>query len=383
MTVFKHFLSGIASLLCLTMVAGLIYLMVYEVHPEQTRVESKEVGTLVLSDQISNQTTNLQINILNNYLSENSIIKKIYRIEKGQPVPAPAEERRGSVAATEAEKINTLIDYSNQIGLSNNQSFVFNTGANFYPGSQINYYCDETILAICWQEVINGSVCTFTEVKVGDASQLRRKLAGDSYGSGRLMYLSELYNQSNAVVAMNADFYSFRNLGVTCFEGQIRRTEETLDLMFIDSNGDFLFLPRKLGKTTEDYQQYVDEHGVDFSLAFGPILIENGELKELGAYPIGETTTRYSRACICQVDSLHYLYCQVGHYAGYHVATIQEMGQIISSKNVKQAYELDGGQTGEVVMNGNIINHIDFGSERTVSDMIYFATALPNSNEGE
>ena len=47
------------------------------------------------------------------------------------------------------------------------------------------------------------------------------------------------------------------------------------------------------------------------------------------------------------------------------------------SKGVYQAYNLDGGQTGEVVSNGKTFNWVDFGYERPVSDIIYFATALP------
>ena len=45
---------------------------------------------------------------------------------------------------------------------------------------------------------------------------------------------------------------------------------------------------------------------------------------------------------------------------------------------MQKAYNLDGGQTSEIIMNGEPINHIDFGFERTVSDIIYFATAIPN-----
>ena len=41
------------------------------------------------------------------------------------------------------------------------------------------------------------------------------------------------------------------------------------------------------------------------------------------------------------------------------------------------AYCLDGGQTGEVVFKGEPYNYIDFNKERQVSDIIYFATALP------
>ena len=46
---------------------------------------------------------------------------------------------------------------------------------------------------------------------------------------------------------------------------------------------------------------------------------------------------------------------------------------------MQTAYCLDGGQTGEVVFRGEPYNYIDFGSERLVSDIIYFATAIPES----
>ena len=43
---------------------------------------------------------------------------------------------------------------------------------------------------------------------------------------------------------------------------------------------------------------------------------------------------------------------------------------------MRWAYCLDGGQTGEMVFRGRPYNHIDFGWERTVSDNIYFASAI-------
>ena len=44
----------------------------------------------------------------------------------------------------------------------------------------------------------------------------------------------------------------------------------------------------------------------------------------------------------------------------------------------QKAYALDGGQTGTIVTNDKLINVPDFGVQRTVSDMIYFATAVPD-----
>ena len=47
-------------------------------------------------------------------------------------------------------------------------------------------------------------------------------------------------------------------------------------------------------------------------------------------------------------------------------------------KGVKEAYLMDGGQTAEIIFNNDIRNNISYGSERAVSDIIYFATAVQN-----
>ena len=60
-------------------------------------------------------------------------------------------------------------------------------------------------------------------------------------------------------------------------------------------------------------------------------------------------------------------------------ATVNQFAEIIATKNLRHAYNLDGGQTGEVVFNGKPYNHIDFGNERLLSDCIYFCTAIPES----
>jgi exopolysaccharide biosynthesis protein len=44
----------------------------------------------------------------------------------------------------------------------------------------------------------------------------------------------------------------------------------------------------------------------------------------------------------------------------------------------QKAYALDGDQTGTIVTNDKLINRPDYGTQRTVSDMIYFATAVPD-----
>ena len=46
-------------------------------------------------------------------------------------------------------------------------------------------------------------------------------------------------------------------------------------------------------------------------------------------------------------------------------------------KGCVKAYTLDGGQTATTVFNGQLINPVQFGWEKPISDVIYFATALP------
>jgi exopolysaccharide biosynthesis protein len=41
------------------------------------------------------------------------------------------------------------------------------------------------------------------------------------------------------------------------------------------------------------------------------------------------------------------------------------------------AYCLDGGQTATIVMNNELVNRPVYGQQRKISDIIYFATAVP------
>ena len=61
--------------------------------------------------------------------------------------------------------------------------------------------------------------------------------------------------------------------------------------------------------------------------------------------------------------------------------TVSQFAQHFAEKPVLTAYCLDGGQTGEVYFCGSVYNYIDFGVERPVSDILYFATAIPAAED--
>ena len=223
---------------------------------------------------------------------------------------------------------------------------------------------------------------TFAEVKIKHASQFRRFLAGGEYASGKFYTTSEMGDMVNAVLTSSGDYYTFRPFGITVYEGQVRRFGGMeLDTCFIDDKGDLHFAKQGTFATQEEAQQFVDDNNIRFSLAFGPILIQDGELSYPPYYPIGSVNRKYSRAALCQQDELHYVIVTANMDEGYLLNMITpDFARSLQEMGIKNAYSIDGGQTAVIDLGGEMMNPVDFGWQREISDIIYFATAIPDGN---
>ena len=142
----------------------------------------------------------------------------------------------------------------------------------------------------------------------------------------------------------------------------------------MDANSDLIFVESAELYKKEDIEAFVRENDIRFSLAFGPILLRDGELATGYYYGIGEVEKAYSRAALCQQGPLHY----VTVTANYGGANIVRFAQVLQSKGIMDAYALDGGQTATIVTGDTLMNRVDYGGERQISDIIYFATAIPD-----
>ena len=262
------------------------------------------------------------------------------------------------------------------------EEFVFNTDIQIYDGSSITYYLDETIFAITWQEFVNNIIYTYSEVKIAHPSQFRRFLAGGTYGSDKQFYTTQMASDVNAVVASSGDFYKYRSLGVIVYNETVMRADSTyLETCYIDDKGDLIFSRKGELATMEEAQKYVAENHIRFSLAFGPILIENGVNCVPYNYVLGEIRDQYPRSALCQMEELHYLVVVAGRDEGNYnmgVPTLKEFTERLVLTGCDKAYTLDGGQTATIAMNGQMMNPVQYGSQRLISDIFYFATALPN-----
>lgn len=242
------------------------------------------------------------------------------------------------------------------------------------------YYSDSTIEVTCWKESNrfdakrDSEVC-LADVKIKHASQFRRQWSNGDYNSRARQHPSTIFSTTNGVVGMSTDFYRHRNYGIIIQYGNLicdKRGRCPMDALVIDYNGDFHIWNDK------ELSEYVAKNGADdimHSFTFGPALVQNGEVVDYHHYnnqALGELFFPQSRAAIGQLGELHYLYCVTTEPG----CTVYSFARYMQEKGCHTVYNLDGGGTGTLLVQGKRYNRIAYyGIERPMSDIIYFASA--------
>ena len=331
---------------------------------------------LGVMDRFDMQMTNKISSALEGVLS----IEKVYWLnDHDQIAPEPDQDKFGTTS--DPASMQGFLDEAKE--LLGVEETLFSLDTRLYAGSEITYYLDETIMVITWQELIDGSVYTLSEVKIAHPSQFRRFLADGVYGSDKQYVTTQMAATVNAVTASSGDFYKFRPYGIKVYDGQVMHVNSVVDTLFITDEGEFLFSFRGEIKDKETAQKFVDDNNVRFSLAFGPVLVKDSQRMTIpGNYTLGEVDDNYPRAAIAKMPGeLHYLMVAANQDPdrGYNrVPTMPEFADRLYAFGAVQAYALDGGQTAVIVTNDKLINRPSYGYQRAISDIIYFATAIPD-----
>ena len=307
-------------------------------------------------------------------------VRKVYWIEEDVKVaPEPNQALFGNTIDP-AEMQKVLDDAK---WLLDGQETYFDPNGERYDAGTVRYYLDDSIFAVTWQEVHDGSVYTFSEVKLSHPSQFRRYLADGEYGSDKQYLTTEMAATVNAVVASAGDFYRFRDFGAVVYQGEAKRVEGTYaETCYIDREGNMHFTYAGEVMNVKEVQAFVDEHDIQFSLAFGPVLVDNYELVPHTWYGVGEINEGYARAALCQMGALHYIVVTANTTGPWQeIPTVKQFAKNVAATGCIHAYCLDGGQTATIVMNDELINRPVFGQQRKISDIIYFATAIPEGGD--
>jgi exopolysaccharide biosynthesis protein len=263
---------------------------------------------------------------------------------------------------------------------------------------------DESIrVKIEHQEMDDGTKMHVAYVQIADASQLRTGVANpEKLGSSRTSTVSALAKKYNAVIAINGDNYVDAPKKTT-FEYRMTekirsKTNNLKDILIIDDLGDFHLFIKSQGLHKDDKPYFVDTmkaegRKVVNAFTFGPALVKDGELLTIDEHYGYNPHGREPRTAIGQTGPLSYVMVLVeGRTSGNDKAgtSQQKLAQIMYDLGCIQAYNLDGGNTSEMIMCGPADEYgkltekfyyegDQVASDRQQKDIIYFATAVPES----
>ncbi len=237
-----------------------------------------------------------------------------------------------------------------------------------------NGYEDETIRVTLETQEEGGVIWHVARIQIASPTQLRTGIAGDKLTSKRTRTVSTMAQMYNAVIALNGDDFVM-DPQKTTFEyrmtGKIRsKTNKMKDILVIDENADFHLFRKSQG--LKNYKGKVIN-----AFTFGPALVVDGELIQVDTGYGYNPNGLEPRAAIGQTGPLQYVFVIAegrGESAG---VTHQQLADKMFALGCVQAFNLDGGNSAEMVFNGTAYKGMPGGDERGISDIIYFATAVP------
>lgn len=216
------------------------------------------------------------------------------------------------------------------------------------------------------------------DVTVSDATIVRSAFAGDEFGENIIANPSVIAQQAGAVLAINGDYYGFRDTGIVVRNGVAYRDKGARQGLACYADGSM----RLYDETATTAAKLVAD-GVWNTLSFGPGLVERGAvISGIDDVEIDTNVGNHSvqgqqpRTGVGIIADNHVLFVVVdGRSAGYsRGVTMTEFAEIFVAQGAKVAYNLDGGGSSTMVFNGALVNNpLGRGKERGTSDIIYVA----------
>ena len=221
---------------------------------------------------------------------------------------------------------------------------------------------------------IDDTTVYVADVVLTSADNLATALAESTYGTNITQVTSEIAEESGAILAINGDFYGANKRGYVIKNGvlyrdTVRQSDDTEDLV-IYADGTFAIIDE-----TEVSAQELIDSGVVQLFAFGPALLEDGEIVVSKGEEIDKAQTSNPRTAIGIVDALHYIFVvsdgRTDESAGL---SLYELAEVMQQYGCTTAYNLDGGGSSTMVFNGVVINNPTSSgtkiAQRKVSDIV-------------
>lgn len=210
------------------------------------------------------------------------------------------------------------------------------------------------------------------DIQLSDISQLKAALAENTYGRNIKETTSEMAEEHDAILAINGDYYGFRNRGYVLRNGELYRDT---------SNGD-----QDLAVLADGTLQIVNEDEVSAEslqkqgalqvFSFGPALVNGGEIAVSENTEVEQAKTSNPRTAIGMISPLHYvIIVSDGRTSESQGLSLYQLAQLFQKEGCTVAYNLDGGGSTTLWFHGSVVNQPTDGrkeGEREVSDIVYF-----------
>ena len=235
-------------------------------------------------------------------------------------------------------------------------------------------YSDDNISVTLTEKTVNNTQVYVADVTVSSAEYLKTALANNTYGTNVTAKTSETAANNKAILAVNGDYYGANSTGYVIRNSVVYRDTVRED----SSNGDLAIYKDGSFKIIYENEISADQlikDGVVNLLAFGPALVENGEIVVNTKSEVGQSMASNPRTAIGIIDENHYIIIvSDGRTSESQGLSLYEMAEVMKSYGVKTAYNLDGGGSSTMYFNGQVINKPTTNgniSERAVSDIVY------------
>ena len=236
-------------------------------------------------------------------------------------------------------------------------------------------YSDDNISVTLTEKTVSKTQVYIADVTVSSSKYLKTAFAQNTYGNNVTAKTSETAANNNAILAVNGDYYGANTTGYVIRNGVVYRDTVRED----SSNGDLAIYKDGSFKIIYEDQVSADQlvkDGVVNLLAFGPSLVENGEIAVDTNSEVGQSMSSNPRTAIGIIDENHYIIIvSDGRTSESEGLSLYQMAEIMKSYGVKTAYNLDGGGSSTLYFNGQVINKPTTNgntiSERSVSDIVY------------
>ncbi|MFS9109837.1 phosphodiester glycosidase family protein [Streptococcus australis] len=235
-------------------------------------------------------------------------------------------------------------------------------------------YSDDNIQVSLTEKTVENTQVYIADITLSSSDYLKTALAQNTYGTNVTAKTSVTAAENHAILAVNGDYYGANSTGYVIRNGVVYRDTVRED----SSNGDLAIYKDGSFKVIYEDEISADQlvkDGVVNLLAFGPSLVEDGEITVDTNSEVGQSMSSNPRTAIGIIDENHYIIVvSDGRTSESQGLSLYQLAEVMKSYGVKTAYNLDGGGSSTLYFNGQVMNKPTTNgtiSERAVSDIVY------------